>query len=160
MGESFESWGKKRKRRSAFLDDSEAPVDPNMRLSREIIVLDYGDEKTNPFDTFERVRAEQQDQPESPHGNKTDYHAQPVDWNDEGYTNEATFSRTPVVDLTTYLTHDEIDGGGTCPTRTSVLGLAVTTTLLIVVYVCTAMVYCIRRSVRNSGSKDAMDYMR
>ena len=44
--ESFDSWG--RRKRRAVSDD-----DDTMRLSREIIVLDYGDEQTSPYD-FDR----------------------------------------------------------------------------------------------------------
>lgn len=45
--ENFDSWGRK-KREASFLDDDS--VDSQMRLSREIIVLDYGDEKTSPYE--------------------------------------------------------------------------------------------------------------
>lgn len=51
--DKFESWGRKRRKRRevqlpANVIDTE--VDALMRLSHEIVVLDLGDEQTNPFD--------------------------------------------------------------------------------------------------------------
>ncbi|TRY63939.1 hypothetical protein TCAL_10951 [Tigriopus californicus] len=136
--ENFDSWGRK-KREAAFLDDDS--VDSQMRLSREIIVLDYGDEKTSPYE---------QDQERSfGQGNGTDYHATPLDW--ESHVNEAIFSKP--LDL------DSLDLSS-CPTRSSVLGLAVTCALLVVIYICTIFCYCIRRAVSESSSKMGRDYLR
>ena len=42
--ESFDSWGRRKRRAVSDGDDEQ------MRLSREIIVLDYGDEQTSPYD--------------------------------------------------------------------------------------------------------------
>ena len=47
--ETFDSWGKRRKRRAASVS-SDSDGGSQMRLSREIIVLDYGDEQTSPYD--------------------------------------------------------------------------------------------------------------
>ena len=46
--ENFESWGRKRRDVSKRAIDNSA--DTAMSLSREIIVLDFGDEGTNPYD--------------------------------------------------------------------------------------------------------------
>ena len=50
--DNFESWGRRRKRREVQLPANviDNEVDTQMRLSHEIIVLDFGDEKTSPFD--------------------------------------------------------------------------------------------------------------
>ena len=51
--DTFESWGKRKKREvtlPANVIDTGDDVDAQMRLSHEIVVLDFGDEKTNPFD--------------------------------------------------------------------------------------------------------------
>ena len=50
--DTFESWGKRRKRREVQLPANviDTGVDALMRLSHEIVVLDLGDEQTNPFD--------------------------------------------------------------------------------------------------------------
>ena len=46
--ENFESWGRKKRDVSKRAVDNSA--DTAMSLSREIIVLDFGDEGTNPYD--------------------------------------------------------------------------------------------------------------
>ena len=54
--DTFESWGKRKKREvtlPANVIDTGDDVDAQMRLSHEIVVLDFGDEQTNPFD-FEK----------------------------------------------------------------------------------------------------------
>jgi hypothetical protein len=71
--------------------------------------------------------------------------------------NEAVFSKP--VDLGTYLAEGE-NGENTCPTRSSVLGLAVTCALMVVLYVCSIFCFCMRRAVANSGSKSGRDYLR
>ena len=50
--DDFESWGRRRKRREVQLPANviDNEVDTQMRLSHEIIVLDFGDEKTSPFE--------------------------------------------------------------------------------------------------------------
>ena len=51
--DTFESWGKRKKREvtlPANVIDTGDDVDAQMRLSHEIVVLDFGDEQTNPFD--------------------------------------------------------------------------------------------------------------
>ncbi len=53
--DNFESWGKRRKRREVelpanVLDTGNSELDTQMRLSHEIVVLDFGDEQTSPFD--------------------------------------------------------------------------------------------------------------
>ena len=50
--DNFESWGRRRKRREVQLPANviDNEVDTQMRLSHEIIVLDFGDEKTSPFE--------------------------------------------------------------------------------------------------------------
>lgn len=53
--DKFESWGRKRRKRRevqvpANVIDTNNEVDALMRLSHEIVVLDLGDEQTNPFD--------------------------------------------------------------------------------------------------------------
>ena len=81
----------------------------------------------------------------------TDYHATPFDW-EQARVNEAPFGyRSPASQGND---HDFRLAEETCPTRASVLGLAVTCALLVVLYVCTVFCVCIRRtamarSVRN-----------
>ncbi len=61
--------------------------------------------------------------------------------------------------------HEDVVGdlSASCPTRTSVLGLAVTCALLVVLYVCTVFCVCIRR-VASRGTKKTSpmgtEYMR
>ena len=55
--DTFESWGKRKKREvtlPANVIDTGEDVDAQMRLSHEIVVLDFGDEQTSPFD-FEKT---------------------------------------------------------------------------------------------------------
>ena len=55
--ENFESWG--RKRRDVEESRSKRAIseegEQTMSLSREIIVLDFGDEANNPYDDFDKV---------------------------------------------------------------------------------------------------------
>ena len=82
----------------------------------------------------------------------TDYHATPYDW-EQARVNEAPFGYRS--------THADGSGGNDddylgrflgagaedmCPTRASVLGLAVTCAMLVVLYVCTVFCVCIRRT--------------
>ena len=84
----------------------------------------------------------------------TDYHATPFDW-EQARVNEAPFGSGDDY-LSHMLNHGSAAGMAEdlCPTRASVLGLAVTCALLVVLYVCTVFCVCIRRtamarSVRN-----------
>ena len=73
----------------------------------------------------------------------TDYHATPFDW-EQARVNEAPFGyRSPAAPGDD---HDFRLAEETCPTRASVLGLAVTCALLVVLYVCTVFCVCIRRT--------------
>ena len=47
--ENFESWG--RKKRDVSKRSVESELDTAMSLSREIIVLDFGDEATSPYES-------------------------------------------------------------------------------------------------------------
>lgn len=81
--DKFESWGRKRRKRRevqlpANVIDTE--VDALMRLSHEIVVLDLGDEQTNPFDF---------DTP-STYRNGTNSKVSPMDWNTGGTSFIAT----------------------------------------------------------------------
>merc|ERR1712024_317099 len=70
--ENFESWGRKKRDLSKRAVDNS--VDTAISLSREIIVLDFGDEATNPYD-FDKIS-----QGEKTTGNKTDYKLDAVSW--------------------------------------------------------------------------------
>ena len=75
----------------------------------------------------------------------TDYHATPYDW-EQARVNEAPFGSGD-----DYLSHMLNHGAAgiaedLCPTRASVLGLAVTCAMLVVLYVCTVFCVCIRRT--------------
>ena len=73
----------------------------------------------------------------------TDYHATPYDW-EQARVNEAPFGSGD-----DYLSHMLNHGAAAedlCPTRASVLGLAVTCAMLVVLYVCTVFCVCIRRT--------------
>lgn len=139
-----------------------------MQLSHEIIVLDYGDEQTNPFD-FDKVPANRGNGKLTfcllsfgkntfnncfPLFPASDYQASPVTW-DHATVNEAPFSR-PVDHLL------ETVNTASCPTRSSVLGLAVTCALMVVLYVCTIFFYCLRRAAARGagGGKAGREYMR
>ena len=63
--ESYDSWGR-RKRRAVSDDGGEE----QMRLSHEIIVLDYGDEQTSPHD-FDKP-------PSRPRGGNCEFSNQPA----------------------------------------------------------------------------------
>ncbi len=59
--DNFDSWGRRKRsvhKRDAHQSDEIADVieeDPHMRLSHEIIVLDYGDERSSPYDTKKKT---------------------------------------------------------------------------------------------------------
>ena len=137
--ENFESWGRKKRDVSKRAVDNS--VDTAMSLSREIIVLDFGDEATNPYDF---------DKPKGPPagGNckismlimitfhiaiflsVTDFKVDAVNWPG---TSEEIFSSVTETD--------------TCPTRTSVLALSVVCALLLVIYICTMFYFCMRKVI-------------
>jgi hypothetical protein len=91
-----------------------------MSLSREIIVLDFGDEATSPYD-FDRTT-------KRPGGNNTDYKVYAVDWPS---TVEEVFATT----------------AESCPTKTSVLVLSVICALLLIIYMCTMFYFCVRKVI-------------
>jgi len=119
--ENFESWGRKKRDLSKRAIDNGA--DTAMSLSREIIVLDFGDEKTNPYDDFDKPTA-------ASSGNLTDYKLDAVNWPG---TSEEIFADVTEVD--------------TCPTRTSVLALSVVCGLLLILYICTMFYFCMRKVI-------------
>jgi hypothetical protein len=129
--ENFESWGRK-KREASMMDRmtrtgraisgasrQEQSADNAMSLSKEIIVLDYGDETNNPYDEAEAPS----------NGNLTDYKVQAVNWK-----LEEIFSSSTADD--------------TCPSKTAVLSLAVICALLIVIYICTIFYVFMKRMIR------------
>jgi len=121
--DTFESWGKRKKREvtlPANVIDTGEDVDAQMRLSHEIVVLDFGDEQTSPFD-FEKTTS----------GNRTDYKVSPMDWDED-----VSAARANIPD--------------DCPERSSVMGLAVACAVLVVSYVCTVLCMCVRRSNSSS----------
>ena len=141
--ETFESWGRKKRdlwKRSAIEDGEE-----QMRLSREIIVLDYGDEQNSPYSEEDAAAFRKEQAAYNPGGNSTDYHVRPVDL-EHARVNEAVFSRP--VDLGSFLAGEA--GAHDCPTRSSVLGLAVTCAMLVVLYVCSAFCFHARIASRLS----------
>lgn len=119
--DNFESWGRRRKRREVQLPANviDNEVDTQMRLSHEIIVLDFGDEKTSPFE-FDALTS----RGNSNH-NGTESRVTRLDWNEAETIEEQL------------LLED-------CPTRSSVMGLAVACALLVVLYLCTVFCLCIR----------------
>lgn len=123
--ENFESWGRKKRDLSGLtkraVDNS---ADNAMSLSREIIVLDFGDEANNPYD-----KPEQDERFTS--GNKTDFKLDAVSWPGRS---EQVFS-------------SEVTEADTCPTRTSVLALSVVCALLLVLYICTMFYFCMRKVI-------------
>jgi len=119
--ENFESWGRKKRDLSKRAVDNSA--DNAMSLSREIIVLDFGDEATNPYDFDKPTKS-------NPTGNLTDYKLDAVNWPG---TSEEIFSSVTETD--------------TCPTRTSVLALSVVCALLLVLYICTMFYFCMRKVI-------------
>ena len=61
--EAFESWGRRKRetregREIGDIPESHDLGEAQMRLSHEIIVLDYGDEQTSPFDNLDENPAE------------------------------------------------------------------------------------------------------
>jgi len=118
--DNFESWGRRRKRREVQLPANviDNEVDTQMRLSHEIIVLDFGDEKTSPFD-FDAPATSAANH----NGNNT--RVTRLDWNEVEAVEEE------------HLLED-------CPTKGSVMGLAVACALLVVLYMCTVFCLCIR----------------
>nr|XP_040575876.1 LOW QUALITY PROTEIN: uncharacterized protein LOC121124754 [Lepeophtheirus salmonis] len=143
--EGFESWGRKRRRRAIGNEDIN-DEEPQMRLSHEIIVLDYGDEQTDTKE-FDKVK-NSQETPMTTISNDTVFHANPVDWN--------RHQSSPSEDV--FLSSNFED----CPTRSSVLALIVTCTLLVVLYICTICFYCVKRSLKKSLKSPTChrDYMR
>lgn len=126
--ENFESWG--RKKREISKRSIETELDTAMSLSREIIVLDFGDEATSPYD-FDRTTTR-------PGGNLTDFKVDAVNWPG---TSEQSFASSTEVD--------------TCPTRTSVLALSVVCALLLVIYICTMFYFCMRKVIlQNQKERD------
>ena len=118
-------------------------ADNTMSLSREIIVLDFGDEANNPYD-----KPGQEDRSTS--GNSklflqlphpafslwtsfagTDFKLDAVSWPGRS---EQVFS-------------SEVTETDTCPTRTSVLALSVVCALLLVLYICTMFYFCMRKVI-------------
>merc|ERR1712018_711382 len=74
----------------------------------------------------------------------TDYHATPLDWKNQ-FANEQSFDSSEPGSV------DAIE----CPTsRNSVLALAVTCSLLVILYVCTVMCMCYRKSYLCSEEDD------
>jgi len=105
--------------------------DTTMSLSREIIVLDFGDESTNPYD-FDQTTT-----PTPPGGNLTDFKVDAVNWPG---TSEEVFSSPSEEN---------------CPTRTSVLALSVVCALLLVIYICTMFYFCMRKVIlQNQKERD------
>lgn len=117
--DNFESWGRRRKRREVQLPANviDNEVDTQMRLSHEIIVLDFGDEKTSPFE-FDALTSRG-------NSNHNESRVTRLDWNEAETIEEQ------------HLLED-------CPTRSSVMGLAVACALLVVLYLCTVFCLCIR----------------
>merc|ERR1719510_945845 len=128
--ENFESWG--RKKRDVSKRSVDNSVDTAMSLSREIIVLDFGDEATSPYD-FDKPRG----QPAG--GNLTDFKVDAVNWPG---TSEEIFSSVTEQD--------------TCPTRTSVLALSVVCALLLVIYICTMFYFCMRKVILQNQKESAL----
>jgi len=126
--ENFESWGRKKRELSKRSVDT--VLDQAMSLSREIIVLDFGDEATSPYD-FDRTTPR-------PGSNLTDFKVDAVNWPG---TSEESFASSTEVD--------------TCPTRTSVLALSVVCALLLVIYICTMFYFCMRKVIlQNQKERD------
>jgi len=127
--DKFESWGRKRRKRRevqvpANVIDTNNEVDALMRLSHEIVVLDLGDEQTNPFDF---------DAP-STYRNGTNSKVSPMDWNSGGGGGAgASFIST-----------------ADCSDSTSVMALAVACSLLIILYCGTLLCFCLRKSGLNT----------
>lgn len=122
--DTFESWGRRKKREVEIPANVIDTSGVQMRLSHEIVVLDFGDEQTSPFD-FDTPR-------KAGNGNATDYRVSPMEWEEEARIRE-----------------DEITAkiqDADCPDRTSVMGLAVACALLVVLYICTVLCVCTRRS--------------
>jgi len=120
--ENFESWGRKKRDVSKRAVDNSA--DTAMSLSREIIVLDFGDEGTNPYDFDKPSKSSLSN------GNLTDYKLDAVSWPG---TTEQLF--------------DDVTETDTCPSRTSVLALSVVCALLLVLYICTMFYFCMRKVI-------------
>ena len=58
---------------------------------------------------------------------------------------------------------DDLGDLANCPTRSSVLGLAVAVAMMVVLYICTICVFCMRRAIKKGapGSGGKMrDYLR
>jgi hypothetical protein len=126
--DNFESWGRRRKRREVQLPANviDNEVDTQMRLSHEIIVLDFGDEKTSPFE-FDALTSRG-------NSNHNESRVTRLDWNEAETIEEQ------------HLLED-------CPTRSSVMGLAVACALLVVLYLCTVFCLCIDPRGQRGPSK-------
>jgi len=114
--EAFESWG--RKRRSVSKRAVNDQFDDSMSLSREIIVLDFGDEQNSPYDDVGASKT----------GNLTDFKVDAVNWRPEEVFSSPSSAES-------------------CPSRTSVLALSVVCALLLVIYICTVFYMCMRRVI-------------
>eukprot|EP00096_Caligus_rogercresseyi_P012186 TRINITY_DN5030_c0_g1_i3.p1 TRINITY_DN5030_c0_g1~~TRINITY_DN5030_c0_g1_i3.p1 ORF type:complete len:923 (-),score=211.16 TRINITY_DN5030_c0_g1_i3:445-3213(-) len=145
--EGFESWGK-RKRRAIESQEVDKDEESQMRLSHEIIVLDYGDEQTD-MKEFDKVK-NSRETPMTTVSNDTTFSGAsrgPVDWNRQSAAEDV------------FLSSNFED----CPTRSSVLALIVTCTLLVVLYICSICFYCVKRSLKKSLKNSSChrgDYMR
>jgi len=144
--EAFDSWGRRKrdireKRETGDFQEGYELGETQMRLSHEIIVLDYGDEQSSPFDDLDKLTAYQR---RDENDNATDYHATPMDWKNQHISEELYDSSEPG-------RVNAIE----CPTsRNSVLALAVTCALLVVLYVCTVMCMCYKKAVLCSDDDD------
>jgi len=136
--DAFESWGKKRRRRRSVLNGAELD-ETQTRLSHEIIVLDIGDEPQSPLN-------DQQQNQEPYMGNATDYRVSPYDWQSSSSVKEGLFEGTP-------LKNEDCDSS-----KKSVMALAVTCSLLLVLYVCTVFCMCTsKRFLKAKGGTTSVD---
>lgn len=126
--ENFDSWG--RKKRSLDKRTVGNEIEGNtMSLSREIIVLDFGDETNSPYD----------DDTSNTTGNLTDFKVDAVNWKSEEVFSTITQTES-------------------CPSKTSVLALAVVCALLLVIYICTVFYMCMRRVIlSNQKERSCVD---
>jgi len=135
--ENFESWGRKKRDLSKRAVDTSAET--AMSLSREIIVLDFGDEATNPYD-FDKPLSRGSGASNS--GNLTDFKVDAVAW--PGTSSSVFSSATDSLGL------------DSCPTRTSVLALSVVCALLLVLYICTMFYFCMRKVILQNQKESSL----
>jgi len=135
--ENFESWGRKKRDLSKRAVDTSAET--AMSLSREIIVLDFGDEATNPYD-FDKPVSRGSGAGNS--GNLTDFKVDAVAW--PGTSSSVFSSATDSLGL------------DSCPTRTSVLALSVVCALLLVLYICTMFYFCMRKVILQNQKESSL----